>query len=205
MAEKKFHYFFFKSNQVGVEKCILLKNNSGRSAGFAYIIFDNDSTRKQAIQIYNGAMLDGRKLVISAYDPQLSYRRDGKRKKKQKVTVDPKAASPHRLSDRKLVKGRKPQTSGRGKEQGRGRGRGRGRGVSSSRGRGRGRGVSSSRGRGRGGKRSMSSATSNRKGPPLKKNRKGNREERGKRDSRGRGDNGAKDNGQKQQLGNNFL
>ena len=51
----------------------------------------------------------------------------------------------------------------------------------------------------------MSSATSNRKGPPLKKNRKGNREERGNRDSRGRGDNGAKDNGQKPQLGNNFL
>ena len=94
---------FFKSNKVAVEKCTLQKNNSGRSAGFAYIIFDNESTRMQAIKIYNGAMLDGRKLIISAYDPQLSYRRDGKRKKKQKADVDQKAASPHRRNDSKLV------------------------------------------------------------------------------------------------------
>ena len=160
----------------------------------------------QAIKIYNGAMLDGRKLIISAYDPQLSYRRDGKRKKKQKADVDQKAASPHRRNDSKLVKGRKHQTSGGGKGQGRGRGRGQGRGQGRGRGRGRGRTreVSLPRGR-RGAKRSMAPASSNRKGPPLKKNRKGNREEHGNRGSRGRGNGGTKDNAQKPQLGNNFL
>ena len=74
---------FFKDNDVGIEQCILEKNNSGRSAGFAYVVFNDASIMTQAMKIYDGATLDGRAIQFSEYDPKLSYRRSGKRKKKK--------------------------------------------------------------------------------------------------------------------------
>ena len=177
---------FFKDNDVGIEQCILEKNNSGRSAGFAYVVFNDASIMTQAMKIYDGATLDGRAIQFSEYDPKLSYRRSGKRKKKKKKKlVEGEEIQKQRGNQRKGFKRRRNNkyekndnnnkfrknnnfnnsrgVRGRGRGRGGSRGgRGRGRGRSGSRGgRGRGRGRGSSRGGGRGRGRGSSSNKKN--------------------------------------------
>ena len=152
---------FFKDNDVGVEQCVLEKNNSGRSAGFAYVVFVDNSSMLQAMKIYDGAKLDGRSIQFAEYDPKLSYRRDGKRKrKKKKINGD---------EQKQLSKRQRGQNNKRRKTDikigNNGRGRGRKDGLPSrSRGRGRGRGGTGFRGRGRGGKDSKFGNSGRRRG-----------------------------------------
>ena len=134
-TEEGIRKHFGEANDV-IEKVLVEYNNSGRSAGFAYVIVSDESDLGK-ILAFNSSELDARNILVRPYDDSLVYRRDGKRKKKKKAAPPPakrKRGGNKLRAKREASKAKRerkePRRGGPGGGRGRGRGRGRGSAVS---------------------------------------------------------------------------
>jgi RNA recognition motif-containing protein len=52
---------------------VITDKHSGRSKGFGFVVMDNDSDAKQAIESLNGHMLKSREITVNEAKPRKTY------------------------------------------------------------------------------------------------------------------------------------